>query len=279
MKKNKDTKEIKEETLKDLPPKGFEEYNIEKEVIDELDSLQDSIEVEAEEIKPKNLDEEIQVIDIEEKKEIVDAASTEFINIVRNNISDCAKEIKEVSETMQKIESQKNSESFWKKGENIRTISKNVNKMSEIQQKTLDLLVMFLGASGKMADDYDTILQTIDELGEVNGGEVEVLNYLLKIKKMVKEIKNNDERLKNIIFTNEKINQRLTNLETTYKEKFENLELNYKEKVNSYEKNEKIMISKINRLNKKINRISIFTFISYLLIIALSLITYLKVLK
>lgn len=279
MKKDKDTKKIKEETLEDLPPKGFEEFNIEKEVIDELDSLQDSIEVEAEEIKPTNLDEEIQVIDVEEKKEVIDAASSEFINIVRDNINTCAREIKEVSQTMQKIESQKNSESFWKKGENIRTISKNVNKMSEIQQKTLDLLVMFLGASGKMADDYDTILKTIDELGEVNGGEIEVLDYLLKIKKMVKEIKNNDERLKGIVFTNEKTNQRLTNLETTYKEKFEHLELNYKEKVNSYEKNEKIMISKINRLNKKANKTSMFTFISYLLIIGLSLIIYLKVLK
>ena len=279
MKKNKNTQEIKQEALEDLPPKAFEEFNIEKEILDELDSLEDTIEVTAQEINPINLEEEIQIIDIEEKKEIVDAASGEFINIVRDNIKTCAKEIKEVSETMQKIESQKNSESFWKKGENIKTISKNVNKMSEIQQKTLDLLVMFLGASGKMADDYDTILKTIDELGEVNGGEVEVLNYLLKIKKMVKEIKDNDERLKGIIFTNEKINQKLTVLETTYKEKFENLELNYKEKVNSYEKNEKIMISKINRLRKKINRTSLFTFISYLLITGLSLIIYLKVIK
>ena len=180
MRKEKKTKKSEEE-LK--PKKAFEEFAIDQSILDDLDNLP---EIENEEAKTKetSLADEIQVIDVEnKKKEIIDASSTEFINIVRDNINQCAKEIKEISETMEKIESQKNSESFWKKGENIKIISKNVNKMSEVQQKTLDLLIMFLGASGKMATDYDTIMQTIDELGELNGGEVEVLDYLLKIKK------------------------------------------------------------------------------------------------
>ena len=130
-----------------------------------------------------------------------------------------------------------------------------------------------------MADDYDTILKTIDELGEINGGEVEVLNYLLKIKKMVKEIKNNDERLKSIIYDNEQLKLRLENFENTYKDKYENLKLNYQEKIDSYEKHSKITISKINRLNKKLNHISFFTFIAYIAIITLSIITYLKLFK
>ena len=268
MKKNKTP--IQEEQIETGPEKGFAEFDIEKEVLDELDNLpqEETIDVKKE---PQPLEDDIQVIDVEEKKEIVDAASSEFITIVRENINLCAKEIKEVSETMQKIESQKNSESFWKKGENIRTISKNVNKMSEVQQKTLDLLVMFLGASGKMADDYDTILKTIDELGEINGGEVEVLDYLLKIKKMVKEIKNNDERLKAIIYNNEQLR--------TYKEKYENLKLNYHEKVESYEKNSKIMISKLNRLDKRTKKTSIFVLISYVLLVVVFIFFYLKVFK
>ena len=192
MKKEKvSTKEKKQEK----PQRAFEEFAIDQSILDDLDNLPEEIE----QVEDNNQDlppltDEMQVIDVEEEKkqEIIDAASSEFINIVRDNIQQCAKEIKEISETMQKIEDQKNSESFWKKSENIKTISKNVNKMSEVQQKTLDLLVMFLGASGKMADDYDTIMKTIDELGEVNGGEVEVLDYLLKIKKMVKEIKSNE---------------------------------------------------------------------------------------
>ena len=201
---------FKKEVKKEVPQKAFEEFNIDQNVLDELDNLPETEEIiDVEETLPQEK-EEIEIIDNPQtKKEIVDASSSEFINIVKENIDFCAKEIKEVSETMNKIESQKNSESFWKKSENIRTISKHVNKVSEVQQKTLDLLVMFLGASGKMADDYDTILKTIDELGELNGGEQEVLNYLLKVKKMIKEIKNNDERLKQIIFDLQNHSKRL----------------------------------------------------------------------
>ena len=266
MKKEKvSTKEKKQEQ----PQRAFEEFAIDQSILDDLDNLPeevDQVEDNTQEIPP--LTEEMQVIDVEEEKkqEIIDASSSEFINIVRDNIQQCAKEIKEISETMQKIEDQKNSESFWKKSENIKTISKNVNKMSEVQQKTLDLLVMFLGASGKMADDYDTIMKTIDELGEVNGGEVEVLDYLLKIKKMVKEIKSNDERLKTIMFNNEQLKDRVEALET-----------GYKDKVSSYEKNSKIMLSKLNRLHGKANGISLFTLIAYALIIAIGVILYIKV--
>lgn len=267
------TKKKKEVELEqEKPLKGFEEFAIDPSVLEELDNLPEEkiIEVEAETpTSNEKLNEEVEVLDEAPKKEeIIDASSSEFINIVRDNINLCAKEIKEVSETMQQIESQKGTESFWKKSENIKTISKHVNKMSEIQQKTLDLLVMFLGASGKMADDYDTILKTIDELGELNGGETEVLNYLLKVKRMIKEIKNNDERLKAIIFDNEKLKKQL-----------EQLDKNYKEKTISYEKNSKIVVSKLQRINARLNRQSFSLLISYILIIALGVVFYLKVFK
>lgn len=259
-------------------PKGFEEFNIDKEVLDELDSLlsdeetvnheDNKLDEEPIEKNEVNKEEIIEVIDKPKQEQIVDAASAEFVTIVRNNIDFCAKEIKDISSTMDKIEAQKSSESFWKKSENIKIISKHVNKMSEIQQKTLDLLVMFLGASGKMADDYDTILKTIDELGELNGGEAEVLNYLLKVKKMIKEIKNNDERLKSIVFDLEK-----------QKEKTNTLEKYYNEKVNTYEKYSKITSSKIHKLTGRCNRLATFLFISYILIIAIGIILYIKLFK
>jgi hypothetical protein len=250
-------------------PKGFEEFSIDPAVLLELDELEETDEnLETQENTETHLEDEIQVLDIEDKKEIVDASSSEFINIVRDNINLCAKEIKEISETMQQIEGQKNSESFWRKGENIKTISRNVNKMSEVQQKTLDLLVMFLGASGKMADDYDTILKTIDELGEVNGGEVEVLNYLLKIKKMVKEIKNNDERLKSIMCDVKTLQRKMSEMEKVYKDK-----------VSTYEKTSKITLSRINRFKAKTNRMSFFILISYALLIVFGIIFYIKVMK
>ena len=248
----------KKTEIKEGPQKGFEEFAIDPEILEELDSLPQ------EPIEEENSTSKIEIID-EPKQEIVDASSQEFINIVRDNIDFCSKEIKEISETMGKIESQKTTESFWKKSENIKTISRYVSKVSDIQQKTLDLLVMFLGASGKMADDYDTILKTIDEMGELNGGETEVLNYLVKIKKMIKEIKNNDERLKSIIYDLE--NQ---------KKKIDDLEVNYNKKLITYEKEAKVAGSKVNRLHARCNRQALFLLISYLLIIILGVVIYVK---
>ena len=96
---------------------------------------------------------------------------------------------------------------------------------------------------------------------------------------MVKEIKSNDERLKEIIFENKQLDKRLTTLETTYKQKFENLELNYKEKIDSYDKSQKITISKLNRLTRKIKNLSFSNFITYLFLIAVGVIIYLKLFK
>lgn len=250
MKKEKRQEEIKEE-----PQKAFEEFSIDPETLNELDA-----------IKEEDTS-EVEVID-EKKNEVIDASSVEFINLVKDNINSCTQEIKGISETMDKIEAQKSSAAFWKKSENIKIISKNISKMTEVQQKTLDLLVLFLGSSNKMAEDYDTILKTIDELGEVNGGEAEVLEYLLKIKRMVKEIKSNDERLKILTFECEQNKKKLEQLEKTYKEKTDN-----------YEKNSKISVSKINRLQGRCNRQSFFILISYILIVAIGVVIYLKLFK
>ncbi len=273
------TKTPSKEKKVNEPQKGFEEFAIDPAVLEELDNIEEDSNDNNQESTPVNeqkdetelevIDSEIQILDEKLKKQaLVTPSNDEFINIVKENIGFCAKEIKDVSATMDKIESQKGTESFWKKGENIKTISKYVNKMADVQQKTLDLLVMFLGASGKMAEDYDTILQTIDELGEVNGGEAEVLNYLLKIKKMVKEIKNNDERLKAIVFD-------VNNL----KDKVKELEENYNGKIVVYEKETKINTSKINRLRVRLNNQSFFILISFILIIILAIFFYVKVIK
>lgn len=260
-------KEKKQEEIIEKPQKGFEEFSIDPETLNELDTLPEEESSINENIEENKDISEVEIID-KPNNELIDASSVEFINLVKENINSSAKQIKEISETMDKIEAQKGSEAFWKKSENIRTISKNVNKMSEVQQKTLDLLVLFLGSSNKMADDYDTILKTIDELGEVNGGEVEVLNYLLKIKRMVKEIKSNDERLKSISFECEQS-----------KKKIEQLDKNYKEITDNYEKNSKISISKIRRLQGACNRQSFFILLSYLLIIAIGVVIYIKLFK
>ena len=99
-KENISEEEIKEENK----PRAFEEFAIDQSILDELDEIEEEIiDTEAEEVQdsPEQLIDEIQIIDIEDKKqEVVDASSSEFINIVRDNINLCTKEIKEISETM-----------------------------------------------------------------------------------------------------------------------------------------------------------------------------------
>ncbi|HHU59463.1 TPA: hypothetical protein GXZ34_00865 [bacterium] len=221
--------------------------------------------------------EELEVVEEDENIEIniVDITSEEYTKIIRENLAFCAAEIKEVSATMDEIGSQKGSESFFKKSENIKTISRHVSRVSDIQQKTLDLLVLLIGASGKMVDDYDTIMQTIDELSELNGGEAEVLNYLLKVKGMVKEIKNNNDHLKSVTeqvnFLSERFKEYDIKIKENNKESLSRIAL-----VNSDMTRYK---SALKRLEKKINRNSLYIFITMILIIVLGAALYFLVLR
>ena len=108
----------------------------------------------------------------------LDPKNDNFVAIIKDNVNYCVSELKEVNEAMTKINEQKNTEMFFRKSENIKLLSQYMSKMASVNQKTLDLLILLLGASGKISDDYDMILQTLDELGELNNGEAEVLNYL-----------------------------------------------------------------------------------------------------
>lgn len=276
----KKTKLLKseEETKEEEQPKkpiAFEEFDVEKEVIEELDNL----EVEQEEEKTdENSDKEdlVEVLPEEYKNEkgpnLVDVNSDEYSKIIRENISFCTSQIKEISSSMADINDQKSSESFWKKSENIKTISKYVSKMSDVQQKTLDLLVLLLGASGKMVEDYDTVMKTIDELSDLNGGEAEVLNYLLKVKKMVKEIKDNDQRLKDVIYSNEEMQRKVDEFENLLEENKKNT----LEKVDDVSKDVNRFNSKMKRIEGKINRNSFFIFLSFVGIAVLVILFYLK---
>lgn len=273
---------------------AFSEFDIDKDVLDELDNLE--IEQENNELETINeledtiekvedyieetdnfidkTKEELTIVDVEKTTQelnMIDINSQEYSTIIRENINFCTKEIKEISVHMEGIEKQKNGESFWKKSENIKTISRYVSRITDVQQKTLDLLVLILGASGKMVDDYDTIMSTIDELSDLNGGEAEVLNYLLKVKKMIKEIKDNDQRLKDIM-NNNKI---LINKAEDFEKKLQNVTNNNIQMINNVNKEINIEKSKNKRLEGKINRNSFYIFLSFLLTAGLGGLFYL----
>lgn len=190
----------------------------------------------------------------------LDPKSNEFITIIKDNVNFCVNELKDVDEAMHKISSQKNSELFFRKSESIKILSEYMSKMAVVNQKTLDLLILLLGASGKISDEYETILNTIDELSELNNGEAEVLKYLLKVKNMVYEIKDNDSRLRQVMEDNAKTKEIVLHADEAFKKE-----------IKENQKSRKTLESKCNKLQKRITLNNIYIGICLLIIIALTI--------
>lgn len=200
------------------------------------------------------------LIDQELNNSVLDPKNETFVSIIKDNVNFCVDELKQVNEAMEKIGNQKNSELFFRKSENIKLLSQYMAKMANVNQKTLDLLILLLGASGKISDEYETILTTIDELGELNKGEAEVLNYLLKVKKMVYEIRDNDLKLKQVMEDNNITKEIVTHADEAFK-----IEIKESEKAR------KLIDSKCNRLQKRIRLNNLYIGVCLLLIIVLAL--------
>ncbi len=195
----------------------------------------------------------------------LDPKSNEFISLIKENVSFCVNELKDVDIAMNKISSQKNSELFFRKSESIKILSEYMSKMAVVNQKTLDLLVLLLGASGKMSDEYENIMNTIDELSELNNGEAEVLKYLLKVKNMVYEIRDNDTRLKKVLEDNAKT-----------LEFIENADKEFKQEIKESKKSRKTIESKCNKLQRKLTLNNIYIGICLLIIIGLCIFVGIK---
>jgi hypothetical protein len=228
---------------------------LEEEVVEEkVESIEDVQKTIVNELKKGN------IINDELSNTSLDPKNDTFVSIIKDNVSFCVDELKDVNDAMTKISSQKNSEMFFRKSENIKLLSQYMAKMANVNQKTLDLLILLLGASGKISDEYETILTTIDELGELNHGEAEVLNYLLKIKKMVHEIRDNDTKMKNVLKDNEITKEIVANADEAFKKEIE-----------ESRKSRKIVESKCNRLQKRIRLNNFYISICLLMILAVSI--------
>jgi uncharacterized protein YoxC len=68
-----------------------------------------------------------------------------------------------------------------------------VNKVTTVQQKTLDLMVLLMGGLGKVKEDYNLIIESIDILSKEHEGDIEVLEYLIKIKRAIKDLNERDK--------------------------------------------------------------------------------------
>src|SRR5262249_25123936 len=95
-------------------------------------------------------------------------------------------------------------EAFFSKGKNINSLAEYTGTLASVQQKSLDMIVLLLRAAVKMKGRYDIVLDSIEELSQAQTGKVEVLNYLVKVKTMVSDLKERDDLLDSLLtYTND----------------------------------------------------------------------------
>jgi DNA repair exonuclease SbcCD ATPase subunit len=112
---------------------------------------------------------------------------------VRDGLSSCVQKLKSTSEAMTHIESQGRVSAFLNKSNNIREIATHVGDLTDVQQQTLKMLVLLMGGIIRVKQDFNEVMDTIELLSNENSGHAVVLDYLLKLKKTVAELKRRDE--------------------------------------------------------------------------------------
>ncbi|MHB8338431.1 MAG: hypothetical protein ACYDEE_13540 [Ignavibacteriaceae bacterium] len=152
-----------------------------------------------------------------------------YVDQIKNTISNCTSDISKVSSISASIKAQSGWEGYWKKGDNIRTLGGNFVLLSSVQQRTLDMLVLLIGAAGRMKTDYNVILESIEELSKSHSGSVDVLEYLVKIKNTVNEIKRRDELLDSLITFSNELRDNIEELDTNFKKEIKSILLSSKE--------------------------------------------------
>lgn len=156
-----------------------------------------------------------------------------YVEKIKNTISACSSDISNISRGAAQLNA--TGGGWFKKGENIREISGYVVTLSSVQQRTLDMVVLLIGAAGRMKTDYNVILESIDELSKSHAGSVDVLEYLVKIKNTVNEIKRRDELLDSLITYSNELRNSIEELNTYFQKEIKSIqqsseELNSKHK-------------------------------------------------
>jgi hypothetical protein len=138
-----------------------------------------------------------------------------YIDKVQKAIKSCASDIARVSRLSANIKAQDGWDSFWKKGENIKLLADNLGVLASVNQRTLDMLVLLIGATGRVKSDYNILIESIDELSKSHSGSVQVLDYLVKIKNTVEEMKRRDELLESLVTYSNDLRESLSSLDNT----------------------------------------------------------------
>ena len=118
-----------------------------------------------------------------------------YLNEIKTAIKKSTLELSSVSSEMKGISAQSGWDHFWYKSQNIDIVAHHVHVLSEVQKKSLNMMVLLMNAAGRMKGDYNTIIDLIDSLSKENEGSGEVLVHLLNMKRAIRDLQERDEAI------------------------------------------------------------------------------------
>ncbi|MBU9721616.1 MULTISPECIES: hypothetical protein [Bacillaceae] len=111
-----------------------------------------------------------------------------FPEVIRQTIIDSTKSLNQITIEAAGIRTQNGWKNFWAKSQNINTIAEHLEQVAMVQKKSLDMILLLMGASGRMKTDYDVIINTINDLNEGYKDNDIVIEHLINVKMTIKEL-------------------------------------------------------------------------------------------
>lgn len=143
---------------------------------------------------------------------------------IKQDIEVCTEALASISKLSMEIKAQGAIEGWWNSGQNMRQLAENLAQAASVQQKTINMVVLLMAATGRMKSDYNVIMESIEELSRSHSGSVEVLEYLVKIKQTVTSIKKRDDLLESLMTYTNDLRQSLSDLDENVRNQFEGME-------------------------------------------------------
>jgi predicted nuclease with TOPRIM domain len=137
---------------------------------------------------------------------------------VREALENCVQKLRSTSLAMVNIKAQGGVSAFFNKSSNIREIATHVDDLTDVQQQTLKLLVLLMGGIVRIKRDYNEVMETIELLSKENSGQIAVVDYLLKLRKTVAELKRQDEAMENLASASGETEKKVALLDAHFRE-------------------------------------------------------------
>jgi len=147
--------------------------------------------------------------------------------VTNRNINDATAKLNQVNQSTREIASQGGFAAFFQKGRNIRRLAEHIEVMTNVQQITLDLMVLTMNGLAITKRDYNTLTNLMEKLGSDDS-----------IDKHTRDFVNNARRL---FSSNREIRSTIDNLVSSHNEMIDIVELMQKQASDSRQSQSEIL--------------------------------------